>query len=330
MVKIITLLLSILFSGCYEDVVEPESAPKLNYPVNLSWESVDLNNDGIKENYVTSIKKQRCGDCFIYAAIGLLEIQYQIDHQIQINLDLSEQSLHNCLRIQCNMGGDDRDILNYLQSFGVVEEQYDMTGFWGACNSCPIFTNNIVVEPMTFFYLGGWKQITNVKMSAETRRLNIVEALQTGPITLEVESWSGLGLDGNTLYCIKKDISGHIIIVVGYESYGKVLIIKNSYGESGTLKLLFEDVEICGIGAISNQIVPFSTYSLPQKESKFCHSTQDSDMDGISDPEDNCPFDFNKDQKNTDNDLFGDICDIWPNDISNSFYCNHNYNIEGY
>lgn len=325
MVKIIILLFSFLFSGCYETVIEPGPDPKLTkYPVNLSWESVDLDNDGIKENYITSIKKQRCGDCFIYAAIGLLEIQYQIDHQIQINLDLSEQSLHNCLRIQCNMGGDDRDILNYLQSFGVVEERHDMTGFWGTCNSCPIFPDDISIEPMTFFYLGDWKQITNEKMSAETRRFNIVEALQTGPVTLQVDSWPGLVSNDDTLSCIKKNLGSHIVIAVGYESHGKVLIIKNSHGENKTLKLLFEDVEMCGIGAMSNQIIPFSTYSLPQRESKFCDSAQDSDIDGIPDSKDNCPFDSNKDQKNTDNDLFGDACDICPNDVSNSFYCNPN------
>ncbi len=43
----------------------------------------------------------------------------------------------------------------------------------------------------------------------------------------------------------------------------------------------------------------------------------DSDADGIIDPLDNCPDDFNDDQADFDLDLIGDVCDPFPDDRDN-------------
>lgn len=51
-----------------------------------------------------------------------------------------------------------------------------------------------------------------------------------------------------------------------------------------------------------------SLYDLP---AELCQAqlTADTDGDGVLDPDDNCPYDPNPDQANTDGDLLGDVCD---------------------
>ena len=45
--------------------------------------------------------------------------------------------------------------------------------------------------------------------------------------------------------------------------------------------------------------------------------SEDTDGDGVSDPTDNCPLDFNPDQTDSDGDKFGNACDVCPNDSQN-------------
>ena len=101
-----------------------------NYPERFSWFNVDLNNDLIPENYVTSIKSQLCGDCYILSAVGLMEIQYQIEHRQSIDLNLSEQYVHECHQDFCFYGGNPEIILDFIKEYGIVREEernYDFT-----------------------------------------------------------------------------------------------------------------------------------------------------------------------------------------------------------
>ena len=104
---------------------------------NFSWQHVDLNNDGEYEDYVTTIKNQYgCGSCYLFSTIGALEIQFQIDHGLQIDLDLSEQNIYNCGNFSCPNGGDPRNVMNYIMKHGVLEESYSNIWDWGECKSC--------------------------------------------------------------------------------------------------------------------------------------------------------------------------------------------------
>jgi predicted outer membrane repeat protein len=48
-----------------------------------------------------------------------------------------------------------------------------------------------------------------------------------------------------------------------------------------------------------------------------CYCSQDDDVDGIENCDDNCPEDYNPDQTDVDGDDIGDVCDNCPNDPDN-------------
>jgi hypothetical protein len=54
-----------------------------------------------------------------------------------------------------------------------------------------------------------------------------------------------------------------------------------------------------------------------QLENRPANNLPDADNDGISDDADNCPDDANADQADTDLDLIGDVCDLFPDDRDN-------------
>jgi hypothetical protein len=284
---------------------QPENPPEPKIcPANLSWGDIDTNGDGVRENYLTSIKSQLCGDCFIYAAVGLVEIQYQIDHNIQVDLNLSEQNLHNCLRFNCGRAGDARRFLRHIRDYGIMEEYHSPTGFWNECKNC-----SLEAEMIPFFSIGDYEQL---ELTGTNKREIIVKALQNGPVAVSIDSWDGFEKHGDTLYCTSWKPSGHWVIVAGYQDYGKVLLTKNSHKEDGLTRIAFEDSEVCGLGGLIIQIDPGSTYMSWGTGQKFCHSVADFDEDGIADAHDNCPWETNVDQKNIDGDLFGDVCDQCP------------------
>jgi hypothetical protein len=314
------ILLILILIGCGREYVGPGI---YTYPENLSWTYIDTDGDGVRENYVTSIKHQPCRDCYIYAGLGLLEIQYHIDYKMHVSLDLSEQSLHNCLIISCTASGDVRPILNHLRDYGVMEETYAKTGNWGSCNNCRSTLEDgigpISIEQIPFFSLGDWRTVINPEMLYEDRKKNLVTALQDGPVVIYVSSWWGFGKNGDTLYCKERKPSGHFVIVVGYRNHGEAFLIKNSHGEKGLIKIAFKDSEKCGFADLGVQIVPGTTYVKWGMGESFCYSSGDKDNDTIPDAHDNCPWVANKDQKNYDGDMFGDACDKCPED--KNIYC---------
>jgi len=52
--------------------------------------------------------------------------------------------------------------------------------------------------------------------------------------------------------------------------------------------------------------------SAPSRFVDIVLSPVDSDNDGVTDSNDNCPTQYNPDQKDRDRDGFGDVCDRWP------------------
>jgi len=330
MKKFVLAILMLIVTSCSYGEHNMYDVPDVDittYPKHLSWADIDTDKDGARENYVTSIKRQTCGDCYIYSAVGLLEIQYQIDHNINVSLDLSEQSLHNCLKISCEASGDSRPILNHIRDYGIMEETYAKTGGWGSCDSCKSYLQDgigpISVEQVPFFTFGDWRTVTTSGMSQKDRRKALVSALQDGPIAIDVSSWWGFGKDGETLYCKEKKSSGHVVITVGYRNYGEAFLVKNSHGERGLIKVAFKNSEKCGFANLGVQIVPGTTDAKWGMGESYCYSSSDRDGDTIPDVHDNCPWVFNKDQKNADGDMFGDTCDKCPKDKNNTtgFYC---------
>lgn len=296
------LLLVLCFScGVENDVVQIDNDLK-----NFSWE----NFNGV--NYLTKIKNQQCSDCFIYSSVGTLEIQFKIDFEAKIGLDLAEQNIHNCLKISCLSTGDSAGILNYLKSYGVSEEKYTPTDDWNNCVNC-----SGDVSSIPFFYVKEWKQLGDSETPYEERKNILIENLKKGPLIIGVNNWYGYlwETDKDTGKhigkCIKSNTSsGHSIIVVGYINNGESFIVKNSHGEEQTIILKFENGKECGFADTIRQINGTGIkYGLGME---FCNYKGDIDGDGVPDPLDNCPWRRNPIQENADDDLFGDVCDLCP------------------
>lgn len=323
--KRLVLLLLFLMCGCCGGVTETDiGPPSTGYPKSLSWADIDLNKDGVGENYVTSIKRQPCKDCFLHAAIGLLEIQYHIDHGVNVSLNLSEQNLHNCLRISCSSGGDDRPIYDYFKKYGALGEYYSSSGTWRSCENCSSYlkttTGYVYISHVPFYKIKKWRQVTNPSMSYADRKYALISALQTGPVAVHTQ-W-GYSSNGDIRYCTNPSAGGHVVIVVGYINNGESFLVKNSHGEGKILRLVFAGADKCSFANISSQIVPKSTYMEWGSGASFCYSSTDRDNDGIPDVHDNCPWKPNNDQKNTDGDMFGDACDECPKEKGiNGKYC---------
>ena len=300
------LLLVIFLFGCMNQ----------DYPKNLSWGNIDIDGNGTRENYLTPIKDQPCSDCYIYATLGLLEMQYKIDHRITSSLDLSEQNIHNCLRFSCKTGGDPKIILHYLQKYGAVEERYVKTGQWTMCQNCsPYFHNEsgmVHVKNVPFFRFSRFKTIIGPNMPYPKRKKALVEALQSGPVLIIVRSWNGYEKTNNTRHCKGFQGGPHAAIVVGYFNHGDVFLIKNSHGESSTIKMAFKGGEKCSFADVAIQIVPNTTYVENGSGAKYCESEDDRDEDSVPDVNDSCTWDKNPDQKDSDGDSYGDKCDKCP------------------
>jgi len=316
------LILLAMLIGCGSGPVVPDGTTLGDgsnaYPKNLSWANIDTNGDGIKENYITPIRRQPCSDCFVYSAIGLLEIQYKIDFKFVTSLDLAEQNIHNCLKVSCKATGDERPILNYLRDYGVIEERYSKTGDWGKCKNCNGYlkTENgyTPVSDAVFFRLKDWRHVTTPDMPYADKKKALVAALQHGPVGITVKGWPGFKADDDIRYCIGFKSGGHVAIAVGYINHGEAFLVKNSHGEPGLIKMAFANGDKCFFAHISVQITPGSTYTSWGSGENYCYSTQDTDGDMIPDVHDNCPWDKNLDQKNTDGDTYGDACDKCPKD----------------
>jgi hypothetical protein len=308
------LLLVLMLFGC--GVVDP--TPEISYsfegfPENLDWSAIDLDGDGSFEDYVTPIKRQDCSDCYIFASVGLLEIQFHIDHNIPI--DLAEQNLHNCMRISCSDTGDERNMYPYIMNFGVPPESVSPYGEWGGCQNCNSTNSNI-----TYYSFKDWWQITNTTMSMKDRKYSMISALQHGPVAVQM-TWN-VTKQGNYLSCNDTTSGWHVVIVIGYINNGEYFIIKNSHGEKDHLIFDYKTGHKCHFADVATQIVPKSTYAEFGKGYKFCIDTTDQDLDRVYDIHDNCPKHHNPDQQNSDNDQYGDVCDKCPMETGeNGYYC---------
>jgi hypothetical protein len=128
----------------------------------------------------------------------------------------------------------------------------------------------------------------------------------------------GLKIEGDVHYCAYPERrSGHLVVVVGYENFGEILLVKNSHGEKNLIKIALYGE--CGVASDSYAVS--ETYLSWNLGNSFCSDVKYSDSDGITDALDNCPSISNSDQSNQDSDTFGDPCDRCPQDSRNSRYC---------
>jgi hypothetical protein len=321
----------ILLGETQEEIPEVPETPGVpdvpaTYPRNLSWANIDTDGDGVGENYITSVKLQPCGDCYLYAATALVEARWQIDHKAQVSLNLSEQNVHNCMKIPCDGAGDLWWMLNYIRDFGVMLEENMPTGFWlPSCENCIGvafgglgFTS---IANVPFYRI---KKYNYLKASTDysKRKDMLVAALQNGPVGIGVNAWGGYGNDHGILYCKGPHPSGHAVLVVGYLEYGAAFLVKNSHGEGRLITVVFDGGDKCGFASDIVTLPSDSVYVDWGGGAKYCYSSKDSDGDIIPDSHDNCPWDANAKQEDYDGDGWGDACDRCPNDRDwTGYYC---------
>ena len=75
--------------------------------------------------------------------------------------------------------------------------------------------------------------------------------------------------------------------------------------------MIFDGGDKCGFASDAYQV--FDTYLDWNTGESYCYSADDKDRDGVPDALDNCPWNANPEQENTDFDIFGDVCDPCPN-----------------
>lgn len=162
--------------------------------------------DATGSGWITSVKRQKCADCWAHSAVGTTEAQVNIYFNQHIDLDLSEQQMVSCSGAgSCQFGGNPGGVLTYITNVGVVDEAcFPSSGTDEPCaNMCPV--------PNELIKIASYHAVP--RDSEDTLKGNIIEH---GPIAFGISSW------------------WHCMVAVGYErdmlDGGTIWILKNSWG----------------------------------------------------------------------------------------------------
>jgi hypothetical protein len=269
------LILSCLISISCGEVVESVQIihfePKKDIPINFSW-----------EKYVSHFEKQLCNDCVLNATISALEIQFQIDHNINIYLDLSEGNIHNCMGYGCTDSWtiSFSSVLNFIQNYGVMEEAYSpyKKGILSSCENCQdsltISENNFIdTKEVPFISYKEYYKIFDNSIPYENKKEYLVQALQHGPVIIDNQNWRyNISMNSDILYCVANDWTApaHATIIVGYENNGETFLVKNSHGEGKILKLNFKEAKACGFADSAYQLK--DTFQSDGYGKRWCYS----------------------------------------------------------
>lgn len=163
--------------------------------------------DPAGSGWITSVKGQRCANCWAHCAVGAVEAQANLYFNRHLDLDLSEQHVVSCANAgTCASGGSPSGALRFIRDEGVVDERCFLeSGTDESCtNVCPIpeqrirISNYHIVSPR----------------DDETLRRDLIDF---GPITFGIASW------------------WHCMLLVGYQTdidSSTIWIVKNSWGPS--------------------------------------------------------------------------------------------------
>ena len=187
-----------------------------------SWDWRDVKG----KNWMTSVKLQACGDCTIFATLGVMEAKYKIEQNLpDLDIDLSEQYVLECYgKASLAMMG--------LMSKGTPEENcHPYKGSAGCSDPCPTTCDD--KSPLKF-----WK-VTNINMVLPKPvgdRADLQYALiKYGPLYVEIRvPWAGptgrKDKDGCDILKCGHGVPNHAVVLVGYDDKNQYWIIKNSWG----------------------------------------------------------------------------------------------------
>lgn len=200
-------------------------------PSHFDWRDVD------GTNYISSVKRQLCGDCWAFAAIGAMEARLAIDGNP--GEDLSEQLLvSSCCSTGSCSGGYIVSTSQFIRDTGSPDEGcYPYLGRDSDCgNAC-----------------SDWRTIAR-KMSGFTRVTQTVSALKSalysrGPINVGMMVYSDFSSYNSGIYeyAYGQREGGHAVLIVGYDDDSQCFIVKNSWGsnwgENGFFRIAYSQVD---------------------------------------------------------------------------------------
>ncbi len=198
--------------GGADDAVSPQEGSA--FVNNFDWRTRHGANDPASPyfdgdpdggGWMTSVKAQKCGDCWAHAALGVVEAQANLFFNQQIDLDLSEQELVSCGNAGSCRGGFPGAALRYVRDSGIHEEAcFPESGTDEPCaNRCTAPREHIFISDLHNYYPYSDDDVK-------------AEILEYGPISFGIYSWS------------------HCMGAVGFRkdpiSGSTIWILKNSWG----------------------------------------------------------------------------------------------------
>jgi hypothetical protein len=207
-------------------------------PTRFDWRDVD------GTNYITPVKRQRCGDCWAFAAIGALEARQAIDGTS--NEDLSEQLLvSSCCDTGSCSGGYIVSTSRFMRDTGSPDEGcYPYLGRDSSCNQA----------------CSNWREVAR-RVNGYTRVSQTVSALKgalytRGPVNVGMMVYSDFSYYNGGIYeyTYGQREGGHAVLIVGFDDDQQCFIVKNSWGtnwgENGFFRIAYSQVDgVVGFGA---------------------------------------------------------------------------------
>lgn len=212
-------------------------------PLVTDWRNKD------NQNWVSPILNQaNCGSCVAFAAIGVLETQFNISSLVpNLNFRFSPQNLFSCGGGACDYGWFPSAAASFLMKKGVVDEACHSytSGATGKDVSCKTACADASLRT---FKIAGYDTPSRGALDLAT----VKQALQKGPLmtTLTVYADFMVYASGVYKHTTGEALGGHAVSIVGYDDNEQAFIIRNSWGqewgENGFAKVAYSDIS--GIG----------------------------------------------------------------------------------
>lgn len=243
-------------------------------------------------------------NCWVKAALNLITMRYAIDTG-NAPPHLSEQFIHNQFNVNTANSGD----AHYFYLTFKTGIPYSNAFPFGVKQRLQDANPKSVYEMFYFDYkTSPYQAHYGYFIEDLIKALNAI-----GPIALNIHSNppSVIDLADNIFPCSDRyNPSNHVVLIVGYKEYGKILLVQDPNYKQ-TLELTVPEHNYCGFSPSITYLQPNSitkkTLTLSDLKTEFIN--RDLDLDSINDWEDNCPVHPNPDQLDTNDDLIGDACD---------------------
>ncbi len=293
------------------------------YIFNFDWRNYN------GKNWVSPIKDQGgCWSSWVFSVTGIVESRVNINlDKNNYNIDISEQDIISCSLLGNCGGGIESDALSYIKNNGVVKEScFGYTASDVVCNKCSNSNNELI----KIDYTGVLANANSIK-----------EAISNyGPVTAYMIVCGDF--NGNGIYSRSDDEWGdvleddscwyeydewwylnlHTISIIGYSDSGSYWIGKNSWGtgwgDGGYFKIAYSQ-SIYDFDVWYDDLPYYLDNRVFFLDDSYVVTNTDIDNDGIDDSIDNCPYDSNIEQLDTDNENLencnlitgkcGDVCD---------------------